>query len=196
MPEPKMSSLPPQAGDSVTAKLIEFLSRLRSLDINIFIEGETLRCNAPEGVMTADMRAEILNKKSEIVSLLKAANFTATNLVPVSREGIIPLSFAQQRLWFMDKLVPNNPFYNVPAAVRMTGAIDLAALQQSFNEIVRRHEALRTTFAAVNGQPVQKIAAAVNVPIALLDLRILPPAEREIEAERLITEEAQRPFNL
>ena len=92
--------------------------------------------------------------------------------------------------------MPNNPFYNVPAAVRMTGAIDLAALQQSFNEIVRRHEALRTTFAAVNGQPVQKIAAAVNVPIALLDLRILPPAEREIEAERLITEEAQRPFNL
>ncbi|WP_449419933.1 amino acid adenylation domain-containing protein [Phormidium nigroviride] len=196
MPEPKMSSLAPQAGNSIREELVEFLSRLRSLDINVFIEGETLRCNAPEGAMTAEIRAEIFTKKSEIISFLKAANSTATNIVPVSREGIIPLSFAQQRLWFMDKLVPNNPFYNVPAAVRMTGAVDFAALQQSFNEIVCRHEALRTTFAVVNGQPVQKIATAVNVPIALLDLRNLPPAEREIEAERLIVEEAQRPFNL
>ncbi len=191
-----MSSLPPQIADSIKESLVEFLSRLRSLDINVFIEGETLRCNAPEGVMTAEMRTEILNKKYEIISFLKAANSTTTNIVPVSREGIIPLSFAQQRLWFMDKLVPNNPFYNVPAAVRMTGAIDLAALQQSFDEIVRRHEALRTTFAAVNGQPVQKIAAAVNVAIALWDLQNLPSAKREIEVERLITEEAQRPFNL
>jgi amino acid adenylation domain-containing protein len=196
MPEPKMSSLPPQARDSVKEGLVEFLSRLRSLDINVFIEGETLRCNAPEGVMTAEIRAELLNKKSEIVSFLKAANSTATKIVPVSREGILPLSFAQQRLWFMDKLVPNNPFYNVPAAVRLTGTINFGALQQSFDEIVCRHEALRMTFAVVNGQPVQKIAAAVNVPIALLDLRNLPPAKREIEAERLITEEAQRPFNL
>ncbi|MEG3848719.1 non-ribosomal peptide synthetase, partial [Microcoleus sp. herbarium13] len=203
MPEPKKSSLPPQAGDAVNPGLVEFLSRLRSLDINVFVEGEILRCNAPEGVMSAEMRAEIFNRKGEIISFLKAANCTAANIVPVSREGILPLSFAQQRLWFMDKLVPNNPFYNVPAAVRMAGAIDFGALQQSFNEIVRRHEALRTTFAAANGQPFQKIAAVFDVPlaqpserIALFDLRNLPPAKREIEADRLIVEEAQRPFNL
>ena len=196
MPEPKKSSLPPQAGDAVNPGLVEFLSRLRSLDINVFVEGEILRCNAPEGVMSAEMRAEIFNRKDEIISFLKAANSTAANILPVSREGILPLSFAQQRLWFMDKLVPNNPFYNVPAAVRMAGAIDFEALQQSFNEIVRRHEALRTTFAAANGQPVQNIAAAFDVPIALLDLRNLPPAKREFEADRLIVEEAQRPFDL
>lgn len=196
MPEPKMSSLAPQAGNPVREELVEFLSRLRSLDINVFIEGETLRCNAPEGVMTAEIRAEILSKKSEIISFLKAANSTTTNIVAVSRQGAIPLSFAQQRLWFMDKLVPNNPFYNVPAAVRLTGEVDFGALQKSFDEIVCRHEALRTTFAVVNGQPVQKIATAINVPIALLDLRNLPPTEREIEAERLIVQEAQRPFNL
>ncbi|MEZ2304644.1 MAG: amino acid adenylation domain-containing protein [Microcoleus sp.] len=195
MPEPEMSSLPSQVGDSVSG-LVDFLSRLRSLDINVFIDGKILRCNAPEGVLTADIRAEIFNRKDEIIVFLKAANSTNANIGPVSREGILALSFAQQRLWFMDKLVPNNPFYNVPAAVLMTGAIDFAALQQSFNEIVRRHEALRTIFVAVNGQPVQKIVAAFDVPIAVLDLCNWPPAKRDIEADRLMTQEAQRPFNL
>ena len=66
---------------------------------------------------------------------------------------VFPASFAQQRLWFLDQLVPGNPFYNVSAAVRLSGQLSESALEQTFNEIVRRHEALRTTFAMVEGQP-------------------------------------------
>ena len=181
-------------------KTVEFLSYLRSLDINIFVEGDRLRCNAPEGIITPELRAEISHKKAEIVSFLKAANrtssFTPAPIVPMGRDGNQPLSFAQQRLWFLDQLVPNNPFYNVPAALRLTGALNLTALQQTFNEIVRRHEALRTTLALVSGQPVQRIAAAFHLPIHVVDLRNLPKESRQNEANRLTAAEAQRSFNL
>ncbi|NQE33862.1 non-ribosomal peptide synthetase [Microcoleus asticus] len=200
MPDPKISSSSPNARGSVTVELVEFLSYLRSLDINIFVEGEILRCNAPEGIITPELRAEISHKKAEIISFLKAANrtssFTPTPIVPMGRDGNLPLSFAQQRLWFLDQLVPNNPFYNVPAALRLTGALNFSALQQTFNEIVRRHEALRTTLAVVSGQPVQRIAAAFHLPINVVDLRNLPKESRQTEANRLTAQEAQRSFNL
>ncbi|MEG4145747.1 amino acid adenylation domain-containing protein [Microcoleus sp. Pol12B5] len=200
MPEPKISSSSPNTRDSVTVELVEFLSYLRSLDINIFVEGEILRCNAPEGIITPELRAEISQKKAEIISFLKAANrtssFTPTPIVPLGRDGNLALSFAQQRLWFLDQLVPNNPFYNVPAALRLTGSLNFSALQQTFNEIVRRHEALRTTLAVVSGQPVQRIAAAFHLPINVVDLRNLPKESRQTEANRLTAEEAQRSFNL
>ncbi|MEG3925207.1 MULTISPECIES: amino acid adenylation domain-containing protein [unclassified Microcoleus] len=200
MPDQKISSSSPNARDSVTVELVEFLSYLRSLDINIFVEGERLRCNAPEGIITPELRAEISHKKAEIVSFLKAANRTSsltfTPIVSMGRDGNLPLSFAQQRLWFLDQLVPNNPFYNVPAALRLTGSLNFSALQQTFNEIVRRHEALRTTLAVVSGQPVQRIAAAFHLPINVVDLRNLPKESRQTEANRLTAQEAQRSFNL
>ncbi|MEG3904100.1 amino acid adenylation domain-containing protein [Microcoleus sp. B4-C5] len=200
MPDQKISSSSPNARDSVTVELVEFLSYLRSLDINIFVEGERLRCNAPEGIITPELRAEISHKKAEIISFLKAANrtssLTSTPIVSMGREGNIPLSFAQQRLWFLDQLVPNNPFYNVPAALRLTGTLNFSALQQTFNEIVRRHEALRTNLAVVSNQPFQRIAAAFHLQINVVDLRNLPKESRQTEANRLTTEEAQRSFNL
>ncbi|MBW4575169.1 MAG: amino acid adenylation domain-containing protein [Aphanothece sp. CMT-3BRIN-NPC111] len=111
---------------------------------------------------------------------------------------VFPASFAQARLWFFDQLVPGNPFYNVVTAVRLIGSLNLAALQQTFNEIVRRHEALRTTFSIVEGQPVQVIrASAIGSGVApIVDLRYLPVTEREAEAQRLVIQEAQRPFDL
>jgi amino acid adenylation domain-containing protein len=179
---------------------VEFISYLRSLDINIFLEGERLRCNAPEGIMTPELRAEISQKKAEIISFLQAANrtsnFTPAPILPAGRDGNLPLSFAQQRLWFLDQLVPNNPFYNVPAALRLTGALNFLALQQTFNEIVRRHEALRTNLAVVAGEPVQQIADVFHLPIYVFDLRNLPEETRQAEANRLTAKEAQRPFNL
>jgi len=193
-------------------KTVEFLSYLRSLDIQVFVEGDSkaapeelrLRCNAPEGTLTPALRTELQARKAEIVSFLRQANITtnanSTGIVPISRDGTLPLSFAQQRLWFLDQLIPNNPFYNIPAAVRLSGSLNLAALEQTFNEIVRRHEALRTTFVMVEGQPIQVIAPVETRNFASLhavrDLRELPESEREIQVRRLSSEEAQRPFNL
>jgi amino acid adenylation domain-containing protein len=107
-----------------------------------------------------------------------------------------PLSFAQQRLWFLDRFEPGSPFYNIPAAARLTGELDVAALERSLREIIRRHETLRTTFQEVEGQPAQVIAADFDPELAVVDLSGLPEAEREAEARRRAREEAQRPFDL
>jgi len=109
---------------------------------------------------------------------------------------VFPTSFAQQRLWFIDQLAPGNPFYNVSTALRLTGSLNLTALKQTFNEIVCRHETLRTTFAVTQGQPVQAISPTLTIPLPVIDLRNHPRQERETQARRLATEEAGRPFHL
>ena len=109
---------------------------------------------------------------------------------------VFPASWSQQRLWFLDQFDPGSPFYNIPSPVRITGPLDAGALERTLNEIVRRHEVLRTTFATVDGKPVQVIAPEATVPLPVTDLRHLPAHEREAEALRLATEDARRPFNL
>jgi amino acid adenylation domain-containing protein/FkbM family methyltransferase len=112
------------------------------------------------------------------------------------RDGTAPVSFAQQRLWFLDQLRPGSNEYNLPAALRLRGALDVESLRRSFNELVRRHETLRTTFRSVEGEPVQVIAPALAAELPLTDLSRLPAPEREAEALRLTQEEATRPFDL
>ncbi|HEX5708618.1 MAG TPA: amino acid adenylation domain-containing protein, partial [Pyrinomonadaceae bacterium] len=117
-------------------------------------------------------------------------------LAPVARDGELPLSFAQQRLWFLEQLEPGSTTYHIPAAVRLTGALDVGALGRTLSEIVRRHEALRTVFKSVDGRPLQQIMPATPVEIPLVDLSALGDAGREAEASRLSHEEAARPFDL
>ncbi|MFP2933270.1 amino acid adenylation domain-containing protein, partial [Pyxidicoccus sp. 3LG] len=117
-------------------------------------------------------------------------------LVPVPRTGPLPLSFAQQRLWFIDQLQPGSPVYNMPTAVRLTGVLDVAALERALGALVERHESLRITFATNNGEPTQVIHPAAPLPLPQVDLSALPTAPRETETVRLATEEAGRPFDL
>jgi acyl carrier protein len=112
------------------------------------------------------------------------------------RDGELPLSFAQQRLWFLDQLEPGKAFYNFSSAVRLRGPLVVEALERTLSEIVQRHEVLRTVFASVEGRPVQIIAAAEPVRLAVEDLTMLPEAEREAEAKRRASEDAARPFDL
>jgi alpha-ketoglutarate-dependent taurine dioxygenase len=118
-------------------------------------------------------------------------------LTPVAqKDGHLPLSYTQQRLWFLDQLEPGSSAYNIPAAVRLTGALDAEAFARSFNEIARRHESLRATFVTVNGQPAQLIAPAQPVDLPVTDLSGLPETRREVEVTRMAAEEARRPFDL
>ncbi|HEY4563128.1 MAG TPA: condensation domain-containing protein, partial [Thermoanaerobaculia bacterium] len=110
--------------------------------------------------------------------------------------GELPVSFEQQRLWFLDRLEPGSPLYNLPAAIEAEGRLDVAALAASLREIVRRHEALRTTFAARAGKPVQVIHPRMAIELPVVDLEALPPSARGAEAQRLATAEARRPFDL
>ena len=107
-----------------------------------------------------------------------------------------PLSFAQQRLWVVDRLEPGSAAYNIPVALRLRGAPDVAALRASLDALVARHEALRTVFAESEGGPVQVIHPPAPVPLPLLDLREFPAEAREEEAWRLAGAEAMRPFDL
>src|SRR5690349_10801181 len=129
-------------------------------------------------------------------ALQSGAKVLAPPILAVDHSGPLPLSFAQQRLWFLDQLEPESAFYNIPSAVRLEGKLNREALTRSLSEIVRRHEALRTVFASVAGEPVQVIQAAAPVAIEELDLSGLGSDERERRAAELATAEAQLPFDL
>src|SRR5688500_3844762 len=117
-------------------------------------------------------------------------------VVPTERTGALPLSFAQERLWFLDRLEPGSITYNLAAALRLTGSMVEAALKRSLIEIVRRHEALRTVFAEVDGSPVQVIAPSGAFALPVEDLSGLGDADREAAVRRRANEEAVRPFDL
>src|ERR1051325_1237905 len=120
----------------------------------------------------------------------------APPVVAVSRDQLLPLSFAQQRLWFLDQLEPGSSFYNLPAAVRFHGQLNIATLERTLNEVIRRHEVMRTAFDIVGEQPVQIIAPSMTLSLPVVDLSGLPLEEREAEARRLIIEDSRRPFDL
>jgi amino acid adenylation domain-containing protein len=107
-----------------------------------------------------------------------------------------PLSFGQQRLWFMNQLVPGTPVHNIPAAIPLNLRPDVSVLERTLNEIVRRHAALRTTINIVNGQPAQLIAPSLELTLPVIDLTHLSAVDSRREAERLKSEEAHAPFDL
>ncbi|MET0398462.1 MAG: condensation domain-containing protein, partial [Longimicrobiaceae bacterium] len=131
-----------------------------------------------------------------VEALRSAGASPAPPVVPVPRRGPLPLSFAQQRLWVVDQLEPGSAAYNMPAALRLRGALDVAALRASLDALTRRHETLRTVFSEDGGAPVQVVRPPAPVALLELDLRDLPEAEREAAAETLAVEEALRPFDL
>jgi amino acid adenylation domain-containing protein len=115
---------------------------------------------------------------------------------PVARDAELVPSFSQQRLWFFEQLDPGTPTYNIALAIHLTGALHEVALEQSLDEIVRRHEALRTTFAASDGQPVQVILPHQRVALPVIDIQHLPPPKRAAATQRLMSAEARAPFDL
>ncbi|NTX63938.1 non-ribosomal peptide synthase/polyketide synthase [Myxococcus sp. CA051A] len=117
-------------------------------------------------------------------------------LVALPRTGMPPLSFAQHRLWFFDQLSPGSAAYNIPIHLQVEGALNLVALQRAFSALVARHEALRTTFALHEGEPVQVIHPPTDFPLAVEDLGQLTELEREAEVRRRAVEDSLRPFDL
>jgi hypothetical protein len=129
-------------------------------------------------------------------ALLTEQAMQAPAIVPVGRERELPLSFSQQRLWFLDQLEPGSPFYNLQTAVALTGSFNFRVFEKSFNEIIRRHEILRTNFVTVEGRAAQVIAARRSLRLPLIDLSELNEDEQDREVQRLGTEDAQQPFDL
>lgn len=150
---------------------------------------------------TDDIAARIAKLSAEKLNLLAqrlAEKGGRGGAIPRRDESdpFIPLSFDQQRLWFINQLDPDSPAYNIPAMIRLSGALNVGALESSLNEVVKRHGALRTTFAVQDDQPVQVVAPALEIRLPVIDLRHLPESDRADEARRLAYAEARRPFDL
>src|SRR2546423_1648394 len=127
----------------------------------------------------------------------KGINVPQTQTIPRrSTSQRLPLSFAQQRLWFLDQLEPGSAAFNLATVMRMQGELDVAALRSSLHEVMRRHESLRTTFLTVDGQPEQVIQSDISLPLPVVDLSVLPVDKQERETQRLLQQEVNYPFNL
>ncbi|MBD2417074.1 amino acid adenylation domain-containing protein, partial [Anabaena cylindrica FACHB-243] len=178
----------------------EFLAYLKSLDIQLWVNGDKLHYSTPTGTLTPTLLGQIKEYKPEIIKLLQNttldSSYSTGAIVPVTRDTDIPLSFAQQRLWLIEQIAGNSAIYNESGVVKISGSLQIAVLQQSFAEIVQRHEVLRTSFKNVDGQPIQEIAPNLNITVPVVDWRSLTKTEQELEVQRLIAEEAKRPFDL
>ncbi len=182
-------------------KTIEkFLAHLYSLDVKLWIEDANLRCSVPEDVLTDELGVELRSRKPEIINFLRQAKSSAINysqaILPAERHENLPLSFAQQRLWFLEQLQLGNATYNLPTAVRLKGNLDVRVLERSLNEIIQRHEVLRTQFKTVNGNPVLQIQSNVTLPLIVVDLQAFNPLEQDEEVRHLALKAAQTPFDL
>ncbi len=138
-------------------------------------------------------------KRALLEQRLKKKNTAPTaqqTILPRAERSPVPLSFAQQRLWFLEQIEPNSPLYNIVRAVQLSGSLNVEALQQSLNAIVERHESLRTVFLSVEGTPAVAIAPPQSVNLPVIDLSAIAPEKQQTEIDRLLRAEAQRPFNL
>ena len=173
----------------------EFLSELAALDVKLSVEEASLRCNAPQGILTSEVRAQLSDHKAEIIKFLQDSHL---QLIPRNprNDGQFPLSWTQEGLWFLNQLEGSSATYNMPRALRINGNLDINALEQALSEIVRRHEVLRTSFQTVNGIPIQVIHPEATLNIKVLDLQHLETTERETVLQQQVQQEAITPFNL
>ena len=185
----------------------KFLSDLANSDIKLWVEvSDTvseevrLRCNAPKGALAPEIRVQLAERKVEIITFLQQghleSNSTSEVITPVERNFDLPLSFAQARLWFLSQLEGESAAYNIPMTLRLVGSLDVVALEMAVQEIVRRHEALRTSFKIVNGSPVQVINDFTNVNISIIHLEHLKEDEQSAEVQKLASKDFQTPFSL
>ncbi|MGB3189382.1 MAG: SDR family NAD(P)-dependent oxidoreductase [Limnoraphis sp.] len=180
--------------------IVKFLSQLRQLNIQVWAEGSKLRCKAPEGVLTPQLQQEIASRKAEILSFLQQVKqdiFTSPTAIKViPRNQHLPLSFAQERLWFLNQLEESKAPYIEQGALRMTGKFNIQAFQQALAKIVQRHEVFRTHFHCYNGSPVQVIDPKVTFEIDVLDWQHLEADKQKAQVQQFAQQQAETPFDL
>jgi amino acid adenylation domain-containing protein len=171
------------------------LTELNKQDIHLTVEGENLQINAPKGALTSEWRAELITCKTEIIHYLQQQAVITQPIPTLPRTTFLPLSFAQQRLWFLHQLEGPSATYNIPMGLQLFGHLDYLALQQSLQTIIQRHEVLRTSFAMHNGTPVAQLAE-IHYQLPLIHLTTLATEEKLPHVKQLLNEEARRPFDL
>lgn len=166
------------------------LTELKLKDIELTIRENELSINAPKGAISAELREQITTHKRHIIDLLNGLKKNLPQLKKVSRAGPLPISDAQRGLWFLNQLQDGKDTqYNIPWAYRLEGHLDISALEKTFNTIIQRHEALRTTFHVIDGNPVQIIADRLKITIQ-------PTNVKEVQVPSYINKHATHIFDL
>jgi amino acid adenylation domain-containing protein len=179
----------------------ELLERLRTIGVQLSLEDERIRLNAPKGALTPALQAELKASKPELLELLRLAQQngrrgTAGFIPKVPRQELMPLSFAQQRLWFLQQMDPESRAYNLLAGVRMEGNLDANLLERSLHRIILRHENLRTSFVQYDGSPYTRITDGSGWKMDTLALDYHPNESLEQAVTRFAEERANKPFDL
>lgn len=178
----------------------DFIHGLRRRDVRLWIHNDELSVDAPKGALLQEDVRQLRAHKSAIISFLRrlGQRHEPPPLVPLPKTDDVPLSLAQQRLWIVDQLLGSRAAttYHVPLAMRLHGPLDADALQRALDELVDRHEVLRTTIATKDGMPVQAIAAPTAFALERLDLSAKGADEREAELQRRLAEEVRKPFDV
>jgi hypothetical protein len=177
----------------------EFVSYLRSLDVRLAtgVDGQ-LKCTAPKGVVTQELTAEMKSRKQEILDFLKERELSSP-APPIERIGrSVPLepSSGQQQLWFLQQLDAESAAYHIGGGVKFAGKLDPGSLERSLQEIIRRHEALRTSIVEIDGSPMMLIREARDWKMTVHSLRDVPAKEREKELARIAVTEFRGRFDL
>ena len=167
---------------------LELLQTLQSKNIKLWAEGDKLKFRAPEGAMTPEIIQDLKANKSELLNLLAGQNGRSDTISKASREQNLPVSMVQNRLWFLDQMTPRTPIYNIPMRFHLEGALNVDVFSESINEIVARHEVLRTTFDVENEQPIQRIASKINIPVPVIDLSHFSKPDQEVAIKKLYQE--------
>jgi hypothetical protein len=161
------------------------LADLRARNNRVAADGDRLRFTGPKGALTPELQAELARRKAEILVCLRdrGTSGSPARITPVPRTGPLPLSFGQQRLWFVQQMDPQSAAYNLSLTIPLP-AVDVPLLERVLSEIVRRHETLRTTFDVAAGQPVQIVHPAAPVRLPIVDVRAVDAAARSAETLR------------
>lgn len=174
----------------------QLLSELRRLDIRLVVEGDRLRCSAPRGQLTTELEMAIAAHKPELMRVLGGSPPNGAGRLPRARAGEVPLSFAQERFWFLQSLDPESTAYSITAVRRTREAVDEVILRAALRALVERHEILRTNFPEVDGAPIQTVHDRIEPELAVLDIGPVRPAETGAAVDALIQEQAKRGFDL
>jgi amino acid adenylation domain-containing protein len=179
---------------------IELLSELRLLGVQLSTDGEKLRCKAPNDTLTPRLKSALAERKVEIIRFLhegeRRVEANGGEMLAVDRDLNLPLSFAQQRLWFLDRIEPNSSSYNIPETIGLTGELDLQILHRALDEIVAHHEVLRTNYLTTNGEAIQVIHPPRAVELEIVDLQQYSATEQDARVKQQIHQSSQKPFAL
>lgn len=185
-------------GVDTTAADAEFLATLTARDIRLSLDGDTLRVSAPKGALTEEIKAAVALRKAGLLDLLRGhtPRAAAPPLCRVARTPSLPMSYAQQEMWFLNRLDPESDAYNIAASYRISGPLDVPAFVRVVEDLPARHEALWLRFREVDGAPVVSLDSPVAGDVQVVDVSHLAPDERHREAHTQLTAFARAPFDL